>query len=60
MADGGQSLDINRLYRVDDRLITLSAYGMRAYNLADASSVLATVAFPPPAGECQAGYPMMR
>jgi inhibitor of cysteine peptidase len=60
MAYGGQSLDINRLYRVDDRLITLSAYGMKAYNLADATSALATVAFPLPAGECQAGYPMMR
>jgi hypothetical protein len=60
MAYGGQSLDINRLYRVDDRLITLSAYGMRAYNLADATTALATVAFPLPAGECQAGYPMMR
>lgn len=60
MAYGGQSLDINRLYRVDDRLITLSAYGMRAYNLADATSALATVAFPLAAGECQAGYPMMR
>ncbi|MDQ3234266.1 MAG: beta-propeller domain-containing protein, partial [Pseudobdellovibrionaceae bacterium] len=31
MAYGGRSLDINRLYRVDDRLITLSAYGMKAY-----------------------------
>lgn len=60
MAYGGQSLDINRLYRVDDRLITLSAYGMRAYSLADFTSALVTVAFPLPAGECQAGYPMMR
>jgi hypothetical protein len=60
MAYGSQSLDINRLYRVDDRLITLSAYGMKSYSLADATSALTTVAFPLPAGECQAAYPMMR
>jgi hypothetical protein len=60
MANGGQSLDINRLYRVDDRLITLSAYGMKAYSLVDFTVPAASVAFPQPAGECQGQYPMPR
>jgi hypothetical protein len=60
MANGGQSLDINRLYRVDDRLITLSAYGMKAYSLVDFTAPAASVIFPKPAGECQGQYPMPR
>ncbi|HYX33600.1 MAG TPA: beta-propeller domain-containing protein [Oligoflexus sp.] len=58
MAYGGRSLDINRLYRVDDRLITLSAYGMKAYTLTDFTAPTATVTFKSPVGECQASYPM--
>ncbi|WP_141731031.1 beta-propeller domain-containing protein [Oligoflexus tunisiensis] len=58
MAYGGSSLDINRLYRVDDRLITLSPYGLKAYSLTDFASPAATVAFTVPVGECQASYPM--
>jgi hypothetical protein len=54
MAYGGQSLDINRLYRVDDRLITLSAYGMKAYGLNDFTAPSASLAFQVPVGECQA------
>ncbi len=60
MAYGGHSLDINRLYRVDDRLLTLSAYGMKAYSLIDFTVASATVTFPLPFGECQANYPMLR
>jgi uncharacterized secreted protein with C-terminal beta-propeller domain len=61
MAYGGQSLDINRLYRVDDRLITLSAYGMKAYSLTDFTVPASSVTFPQPAGECQgSAYPMPR
>jgi hypothetical protein len=60
MAYGGQSLDINRLYRVDDRLLTLSAYGMKAYSLTDFIVPVATAAFPLPVGECQANAPIPR
>ncbi len=60
MAYGGHSLDINRLYRVDDRLLTLSAYGMKAYSLIDFTVAAATVTFPLPVGECQSSYPTLR
>jgi inhibitor of cysteine peptidase len=58
MAYGGYSLDINRLYRVDDRLLTLSPYGLKAYSLTDFASPTATVAFDVPVGECQASFPL--
>jgi len=58
MAYGGQSLDINRLYRVDDRLITLSAYGMKAYSLTDFTVPSASLAFKVPVGECQTSQPI--
>ncbi len=61
MSYGGyQSFDINRLYRVDDRLLTLSQYGIKAYSLTDFSQPVISLAYQSNPGECSNYYRMSR
>lgn len=43
--DESASLDISRLYRVDNRLITLSPFGLKAYSLTDFTSAQVSLPF---------------
>ena len=42
-----KSYDINRIYNIDDRLITVSRFGVKSHDIANPASVTATTRFDP-------------
>jgi inhibitor of cysteine peptidase len=44
--------NVRRLYRIDDKLVTLSAFGLKVYDLTDMSTPSAAVRFYPASAEC--------
>lgn len=54
----GQNLDVNRIYRLDNRLITVSQFGVKAHALTDLNTPAVTTQFDKPASSaCRTIYP---
>ncbi len=56
--NGTSSLDINRLYRVDNRLITLSPFGLKAFGLTDLSAAQVSLPFKFTNPQCDSNQPI--
>jgi hypothetical protein len=51
--DSRPSLDINRLYRIGDRLLTLSRWGLKAYTVGAWDAPVVAMNFPGQQGACE-------